>query len=69
MMTPAPPKADIEMLKSVGLPAKEVDGWVKSLPKRTTSFAADRKSFGAHWLAANRLLSRLPGKAKRTDRE
>ncbi len=68
-MTKPPSNPDIETLKAAGLPAKDVERWLKSAPRKTATFAADRKSFGVYWQAAARLLSLLPPKARHSAAE
>ena len=68
-MAPYQPKPDIDAMVAAGLPAKEVAAWRKAMPSKTGAFAGDRKRYGAYWKAAGRLLSRLPPKARRSERE
>jgi len=57
------------MLESAGLPKKDVKAWLAAVPKRTGSFAADRKAVSGFWEKSSRLLAKLPLPSKRQERE
>ncbi len=61
--------SDVETFVAAGLAAKDVKGWGKARPAKTTNFAADRKTFGAYWEKSARLLARLPLKGRRSMHE
>jgi thioesterase DpgC len=62
-------RTDADSLIEAGLPATDVRTWYKQLPRETRGFAADCKTYAASWKLCARLLSRLPTKAKRSERE
>ncbi len=66
-MTGGAAKHDIERLAALGgLSPKEVAGWFKAEPRKTSGFAADRRAFGAYWQKTAGLLSRLPPKVRQS---
>jgi thioesterase DpgC len=62
-------RSDADTLVSAGLSAGEVRGWEKAIPRKTGSFASDRRTFGAYWQRSSRLLERLPARARRDARQ
>lgn len=62
-------KAPLEAQSFVmaGLPAKDVVRWLKAKPRRATTLSRDRKLFGAFWKLSERLLSRFPPPANRSE--
>jgi thioesterase DpgC len=59
---------DDDLLASVGLSIREIAAWRKAAPRKTGRFAADRKSFGAHWAMSSRLLRQLPSRPRSSPR-
>jgi (3,5-dihydroxyphenyl)acetyl-CoA 1,2-dioxygenase len=58
-----------DCLAAAGLPAADVDAWLRTEPGEATDFAADRARFSAYWQISARLLGRLPQKPRRNARE
>jgi (3,5-dihydroxyphenyl)acetyl-CoA 1,2-dioxygenase len=58
-----------DCLAAAGLPAADVDAWLRTEPGEATDFAADREKFSAYWQISARLLGRLPQKPRRNARE
>jgi (3,5-dihydroxyphenyl)acetyl-CoA 1,2-dioxygenase len=58
-----------DCLAAAGLPAADVDAWLRAEPGEATDFAADRARFPAYWQISARLLGRLPQKPRRNARE
>src|SRR5271165_6238959 len=58
-----------ECLAAAGLPGNELAGWLKEDPVTTGDFSADCRKFSDYWARSTRLLRRLPGKPRRSDRE
>ena len=58
-----------DCLAAAGLPAADVDAWLRAEPGEATDFAADRARFSAYWQISARLLGRLPQKPRRNARE
>jgi len=61
--------SDADTLVAAGLPTKDVSGWERARPRKTGSFAVDRRIFGPYWQQSARLLDQLPPKARRSPRE
>jgi thioesterase DpgC len=61
--------AAAEYLVTAGLPGDEVRGWLQGRPGATADFSADRQKFSDYWAGSTRLLGRLPGKPRRSERE
>lgn len=68
-MTVVQRRSDIDALAAAGLSGSEVRAWEKAAPRKTTTFAADRKSFSAYWQRSARLIAKLPRKAERNSAE
>ncbi len=51
---------------AAGLATKDIKAWKKARPVKTTSFASDRKTYGAYWEKSAGLLGRLPPKGGRS---
>jgi thioesterase DpgC len=68
-MTARKTEAAAECLVAAGLPGDEVRGWLQEQPGETTDFPADRQRFSDYWARSTRLLGRLPGKPRRSERE
>jgi thioesterase DpgC len=62
-------QGDANVLASVGLPAKDVAAVYKAYPKKTSSFATDRKAFGAFWQRTARLRAKLPPRPRQNEHE
>jgi thioesterase DpgC len=62
-------KHDDELIVSTGLSAREVADWRKTYPRKTATFAADRKRFSGYWQKTSRLLDRLPVAKRRNEKE
>ena len=58
-----------DCLAAAGLPAADVDAWLRTEPGEATDFAADREKFSAYWQISARLLGRLPQKPRHNARE
>jgi (3,5-dihydroxyphenyl)acetyl-CoA 1,2-dioxygenase len=58
-----------DCLAAAGLPAADVDAWLRTEPGEATDFAPDREKFSAYWQISARLLGRLPQKPRRNARE
>jgi (3,5-dihydroxyphenyl)acetyl-CoA 1,2-dioxygenase len=58
-----------DCLAAAGLPAADVDAWLRTEPGEATDFAANRARFSAYWQISARLLGRLPQKPRRNARE
>jgi thioesterase DpgC len=68
-MTACQTEAAAECLVAAGLPGDEVRGWLQGQPGETTDISADRQKFSDYWAGSTRLLGRLPGKPRRSERE
>jgi (3,5-dihydroxyphenyl)acetyl-CoA 1,2-dioxygenase len=58
-----------DCLAAAGLPAADVDAWLRTEPGEATDFAPDREKFSAYWQISARLLGRLPQKPRRNATE
>jgi (3,5-dihydroxyphenyl)acetyl-CoA 1,2-dioxygenase len=58
-----------ECLAAAGLPGNELSSWLKEDPDAIGDFSADRRKFSDYWARSTRLLGRLPGKPRRSERE
>ncbi len=61
--------ARIESLTTVGLPEKEVKGWLRDEPQKTGRYSADCKAFAAFWKKTSALIGRLQPPSSRQQRE
>jgi thioesterase DpgC len=58
-----------DMLRNAGLPADDIAAWTTRQPQAGKGWPHDLESFSSFWSLSNSLLSRLPEKSKRSERE
>jgi (3,5-dihydroxyphenyl)acetyl-CoA 1,2-dioxygenase len=58
-----------DCLAAAGLPAADVNAWLRMEPDEVADFPADREKFSAYWGKSARLLGRLPQKSHRSPSE
>jgi (3,5-dihydroxyphenyl)acetyl-CoA 1,2-dioxygenase len=60
---------DAQCLQAAGLDAQAIAAWRAAAPRDVAEFAADRSRYSHFWKACDDLLSRLPGKPRRSAAE
>src|SRR5262245_37900029 len=68
-MKPPDGQSISDELAAAGLANADVAHWRQAEPSATTDFAADGPRYSAFWQLSNRLIARLPPRARRNARE